>query len=260
MQINAKLGGSNYKIEMEKPLTGKRIMVIGIDSRPKSIKINNEKIVSMVATLNNNLTDFYNESKIIKEYYFENKSQFCIVDFVEKATAIIKQKNKGNKPDWIIIYRQGITLQQKQRLKIEIQEIDNICENKNICYYYILVNTKPTFKFFEKEENSTYKNPKSGLLVLDGIVNRNFFEFYIQPQEVTKGSATPTCFHVAYGNLNYPEMIPKFTFDLCHLYSNWQGSIRIPHVIKCAEKLSKMTAKYKLNELNENLTNGQAYL
>ena len=45
-------------------------------------------------------------------------------------------------------------------------------------------------------------------------------------------------------------MIPKFTFDLCHLYSNCQGSIRIPHVIKCAEKLSKMTAKYKLNELN----------
>ena len=55
-------------------------------------------------------------------------------------------------------------------------------------------------------------------------------------------------------------MIPKFTFDLCHLYSNWQGSIRIPHVIKCAEKLSKMTAKYKLNELNKKLEIGQAYL
>ena len=55
-------------------------------------------------------------------------------------------------------------------------------------------------------------------------------------------------------------MIPKFTFDLCHLYSNWQGSVRMPHVIKCAEKLSKMTAKYKLNELNERLRIGQAYL
>jgi aubergine-like protein len=121
------------------------------------------------------------------------------------------------------------------------------------------VNTKSTFKFFHPE-NDVYYNPYSGLLVLEGIINPNYFEFYIQPQEVTQGSATPTCFHVAYGNLNYPEMIPKFTFDLCHLYSNWQGSIRIPHVIKCAEKLSKMTAKYKLNELNENLTNGQAYL
>ena len=92
------------------------------------------------------------------------------------------------------------------------------------------------------------------------MINRNFFEFYIQPQEVTQGSATPTCFQVAYGNLNFPEFIPKFTFDLCHIYSNWQGSIRIPNVIKCAEKLSKMTAKYKLNELNDNLKIGQAYL
>lgn len=108
--------------------------------------------------------------------------------------------------------------------------------------------------------NQKYSNPSSGLLVIDGVINRNFFEFYIQPQKVNQGSATPTCFHVAHGNLNLPEFIPKFTFDLCHLYSNWQGSVRMPHVIKCAEKLAKMTAKYKLNELNEKLRIGQAYL
>ena len=55
-------------------------------------------------------------------------------------------------------------------------------------------------------------------------------------------------------------MIPKFTFDLSHIYSNWQGTVRIPNVIKAAEKLSKMTAKYKLGELNEELKEGQAYL
>ncbi len=96
--------------------------------------------------------------------------------------------------------------------------------------------------------------------MIDGVTNRNFFEFYIQPQEVTQGSATPTCFHVAYGNLDLPEIIPKLTFDLCHIYSNWQGTVRIPNVIKAAEKLSKMTAKYKLDELNSGLKFGQAYL
>ena len=55
-------------------------------------------------------------------------------------------------------------------------------------------------------------------------------------------------------------MIPKFTFDLCHIYSNWQGIVRIPNVIKSAEKLSKMTAKYKLERLNDELKLGQAYL
>ena len=77
---------------------------------------------------------------------------------------------------------------------------------------------------------------------------------------MTEGSATPSCFHVAYGNLEFPEIIPKFTFDLCHLYSNWQGTVRIPNVIKAAEKLSKMTAKYTHKELNEDLKYGQAYL
>ena len=150
-------------------------------------------------------------------------------------------------------------MQQKEFLKTEIAQIDNTCETKGVLYYYVLVNTKTTFKFFEKS-NKTYTNPGPGLLIIDGVTNRNFFEFYIQPQEVTQGSATPTCFHVAYGNLEFPEMIAKLTYDLSHIYSNWQGTVRIPNVIKAAEKLSKMTAKYTQGELNSNLKIGQAYL
>ena len=103
-------------------------------------------------------------------------------------------------------------------------------------------------------------NPSAGLLVTDEVTSRNKFEFFIQPQQVTGGSATPTRFHVAYGNMNFPEIIPKFTYDLCHIYSNWQGTVRIPNVIKAAEKLSKMTVKTTQEELNKNLTLGQSYL
>ena len=42
---------------------------------------------------------------------------------------------------------------------------------------YILVNTKSTFKFFQPE-GGKYYNPYSGLLVLDGVINRNFFELF----------------------------------------------------------------------------------
>ncbi len=136
---------------------------------------------------------------------------------------------------------------------------DKTLKDKPITYYYILVNTKTNYKFFEKG-NKEFRNPYAGLLVLDGVTTRDYFEFYIQPQEVTQGSATPTCFHVAYGNLNCPEIVPKFTYDLCHIYSNWQGAVRIPNVLKSAEKLAKMTAKYTLMELNEDLKIGQPYL
>ena len=211
----------------------------------------------MVSTVNSSFSNFYNKETIIKEEKKE-QLQFCVSGFIEEAIA---QYNKINSklPGGIIIYRQGVSLQQKDFLESEVNNIKKVCEKNKILYYYILVNTKTTYKFFEKDQNK-FSNPGEGLLVLDGVTNRNFFEFYIQPQLVTGGSATPSCFHVAYGDLNFPEMIPKLTFDLCHLYSNWQGTIRVPHVIKCAEKLSKMTAKYTLKELNDSLKLGQSYL
>ena len=96
--------------------------------------------------------------------------------------------------------------------------------------------------------------------MIDGVTNRNYFEFYIQSQEVTQGSATPTCFHVAYGNMNYPEIIPKFTYDLCHIYSNWQGIISLPNVLKVAEKLCKMAIKNINSSLHEMFEKEQVYL
>ena len=257
LQINAKLGGTSYKAVVDKSVSDRKLMIVGVDSSHVKKKGTG---VAMVATINDNFTEFYNKEEIIKEK--DNKQeglQYCVSSFIEEAIEAYKKHNKNEKPKGVIIYRQGVSLQQKEFLKTEIAQIDNTCETKGVLYYYVLVNTKTTFKFFEKS-NRTYTNPGPGLLIIDGVTNRNFFEFYIQPQEVTQGSATPTCFHVAYGNLEFPEMIAKLTYDLCHIYSNWQGTVRIPNVIKAAEKLSKMTAKYTQGELNSNLKIGQAYL
>ena len=255
LQINAKLGGISYKAEIDKKIKDRDIMVIGIDSSHIKGKGTG---VSKVATINDTFTNFYNDEEIINEKNNKEQLQYSVSTFIKQAIVVYNKKNK-KLPKNIIIYRQGASLQQKNYLKAEIKEIEQECKNNNILFYYILVNTKTNFKFFEKSGNN-YVNPESGLLIIDGVTNKNFFEFYIQPQEVTQGSATPTCFHVAYGNMEFPEMIPKFTYDLCHIYSNWQGTIRIPNVIKAAEKLSKMTAKYTHSELNKNLQIGQSYL
>ena len=256
LQINAKLGGISYKTVMDKTVTERNLMVVGVDSSHIKGKRTG---VAMVATINDSFTDFYNKETIIKEENNKEQLEYCVSSFIEEALAAYNKKN-GGLPKGVVIYRQGVSLQQKEFLKNEIGLIDQTCKTKNVLYYYVLVNTKTTFKFFEKTKSNNYSNPGPGLLVIDGVTNRNFFEFYIQPQEVTQGSATPTCFHVACGNLNFPEMIAKLTYDLCHIYSNWQGTVRIPNVIKAAEKLSKMTAKYTKDELNPKLKIGQAYL
>lgn len=254
LQINAKLSGVSYVVKFEDEVKKQKLMIIGVDSSHIKGKRTG---VAMVATINSSFTNFYNKESIIKEET-KDQLQFCISGFIKEA---ISEYNKLNQklPGGIIIYRQGVSLQQKEYLKNEVNNIKKMCEENKVPYYYILVNTKTTYKFFEKNKNN-FTNPGEGLLVLDGVTNRNFFEFYIQPQLVTGGSATPSCFHVAYGDLDFPEMIPKLTFDLCHLYSNWQGTVRVPHVLKAAEKLSKMTAKYTLAELHDDLNKGQAYL
>ena len=257
LQLNAKLRGVSYKAAFDNSIKDRKFMVIGVDS---SRFKGNKTGVAMVATIDNNFTDFYNKEEIVKEDNYKDQLQYCISSFIEEAVEVYKKENKGESPKGIIIYRQGVSLQQKEFLKDEIRLIDKTCENRSILYYYVLVNTKTTFKFFEKDKRNNFSNPDPGLLIIDGVTNRNYFEFYIQPQEVTQGSATPTCFHVAYGNLNFPEMIPKFTYDLCHIYSNWQGTVRVPNALKCAEKLSKMAAKYMKGELNSNLLLGQSYL
>ena len=257
LQLNAKLGGISYKASVDKNVKERKLMIVGVDSSHIKGKRTG---VAMVATLNDSYTDFYNKEQIIDEKNNKEQLQYCVSTFIEEAVTAYNNKNK-EMPKGVIIYRQGVSLQQKDYLKTEIAQIDMSCKTKHVLYYYILVNTKTSFKFFEKaKKGGEYYNPGSGLLVIDGVTNRNYFEFYIQPQEVTQGSATPTCFHVAYGDLNFPEMIPKLTFDLCYIYSNWQGTVRMPNVIKAAEKLSKMTAKYTLGELNTNLKIGQAYL
>ena len=42
--------------------------------------------------------------------------------------------------------------------------------------------------------------------------------------------------------MNCPDILPTLTFDLCFLYSNWRGPVRVPAPLKYAEKLAKSKA------------------
>ena len=81
LQLNAKLGGINYKIKLDDNIIKQKLMIIGIDFSHIQGK---RTCVSMVATINGSFTDFYNKEDIIIE---ENKIQlqFCLSSFIEEA-------------------------------------------------------------------------------------------------------------------------------------------------------------------------------
>ena len=263
-QINCKLGGANYILNLDKNIKERDIMFIGIDfglNASHTWKKREKGVITMISTKDRTYSKFYVQNEILecKEDDYILKIQEYISSFIKQA--IIKyEKEEKTSPKNIIFYRQGISEYALENIKSEIKIIEEVCNLKNVNYYYVIVNMKTSLKLFElnyrknDREKGEYKNPETGLVVLDKITNLNRFEFYLQPQKVTQGSATPTAFHVIYGNMNYPELLIKLTYWTTFIYPNWKNAVRVPHVLKIAEKYSSMTASITKGRNNENIS------
>ena len=271
LQINNKLGGFNYFLNTNTLIDNRKIMLIGIDSShiwgKKNKRLEERTGIAMVSTKDSKFSKFYTKQEIIEgDLKYASEKRRIINTFIKEAYSKYLKENKNNPPKNVIIYRQGIAYNQLEYVENEVKYIREMCKELKINYYYVNVNTRVTIKFFEYNysKNSDYKgehkNPEQGLIVLDQITNKKKFEFFIQPQKVNIGSATPTYFHVPYGDMDYPELLIQLTYWTTYLYSNWQNSVRVPHVIKMAEKLSYMTAKVTQSALNEKLSEQQAFL
>ena len=138
----------SYLPKLDKEIKERKLMIIGVDSSHIKGKTT---VVAMVATINKSFTNFYNKEINIEE---DGKDQlcFCLNKFIMEAINQYKKLNE-NLPKGIIIYRQGVSLQQKEFLKSEVYNIEEVCKQNNLLFYYVLVNTKTTFRFFEKDKN-----------------------------------------------------------------------------------------------------------
>ena len=118
------MGGISYKVYLDKEIKDKKLMIVGEDSSHIKGKRTG---ICIVATMNDSFTNFYNKEQII-EINESNKGQlnYCVSAFIKEAVEEFKKKENNNKeyPKGIIIYRQGVSLQQKECLKPEIALID----------------------------------------------------------------------------------------------------------------------------------------
>jgi len=258
IQMNTKIGGISCIADFNEEIKKQNLMIVGVDSSGYEEGGKLFQNISFCASLDEYFTNYVNKKTTVTLEDYDN-TNLPISNFMETALSEYFRVHKCF-PGGVIIYRQGISHGQKNYLKTEIEQLHRIFNGESekkcfkeikIKYYYVLVNKKPTLKFFEKDsynkrnrnnDKGIYDNPDSGLLICDKLISSDKFEYYIQPQKVTQGTATPTCFQVEYGTMNCPEILPKLTFDLCFLYSNWRGPVRVPAPLKYAEKLAKSKA------------------
>jgi hypothetical protein len=120
----------------------------------------------------------------------------------------------------------------------------DLFKEPKVNHCFIVVNKKTDVKFFENS-NGSLRNPQDGTVVDTGAVHPEHFEFYLQPQFVNQGTATPSHFHVLYDDTGIPlEILENVTFHMSYYYWGWSGAVRLPAPLKMAEKANAFCGKY----------------
>ena len=259
-QMNIKMGGMNYYIDFKESKIIQQsdiFLIIGLDSK----YVKKKTTYSMTSTKHPKLNVFITQEETCNNSIKEEKNN-TLKKMFRNAIEELKKAKCPKSPDYIILYRQGGNEIHNKRLTVN--ELDNFIEvlnelkeknkddnnfnYKNTKFYYICCNLKSNLKFFEVNENTNintnmntyaYKNPKSGLIVDDNVTQKDKYEFYIQPQFVNQGTATPCHYQVMYYDKDpdkekdlKKENLEKLSFYLSFYYWTWSGAIRTPAMLK----------------------------
>ena len=264
-QMNVKVGGELYNININDILIKNPTMIIGINS---SLVGKNKVKLIMTSSYNPNLSNFFTQIKECSTDQFLYKS--ILNSLLSQAINFFN--NKHNRfPLYVIIYRQGGN--EKQNRKIYIEElpvfkaffsgdINNGGYNSSFKprFSVIVVNKKAELKFFQKEGNNII-NPPSGTVVDCDVTTPEYFEFYLQPQYVNQGTAIPVHFHCILDNTGMPlEIMEQVTYNQTFYYWNWNGPIREPAALKFAEVCSQFNTKVKINSVSDKLMHTPYYI
>ena len=261
-EINIKMGGTNFYIDFygENIIKkGKVYLILGLECR----QVNGEVNYFLTSTTNPNLDRMittYKKCKNVKE-----EKEKAIYELMQSAIDGISKA--PHPPDYIILYRQGGNYVQNKKLaEAEVPMFNKFLNDKkasdekfkkfNPKFIYVCCNLKGDLKFFEKG-NGRYANPKSGLCVDSSVTQKDKYEFYIQPQFVNQGTATPCHYQVLYedrdnendeNNMKLEEL-QMLSFYLSFYYWTWAGAVRVPGALKLATTAMDFLSKHLGNKL-----------
>ena len=262
-QINIKMGGINFYIDTSNLINDKVYLIIGLESK----KVGKDSIDYV-------LTFAYNQ-RLSRTQTIPRTCKNNAEEISKTLNELLDEAIKGlhflghapHPPEYIIIYRQGGNhLQNVKTSQLEIPIfLGNINQRKekiesfrrhNTKLIYICCNLKGDLKFFEESKNG-YSNPPSGLCIDERIVESGKYEFYLQPQYVNQGTATPCHYEVLYQDMDEKnpennmsiEELENLSFQLSFYYWTWSGAVRVPGVLR----LSTTAIDYYSRCLNHRL-------
>ena len=262
-QINVKMGGSNFYIDFYQDnilVKNKIYLVLGLECKT----VGDEMHYSLTSTANPNLYKVITTMRKCKN--IKEEKEKAIGELMQSALDGLRIGKCPHPPDYIILYRQGGNYVQNKKtadneVPMFLKYLNGLKEKLEIFkkydpkFVYVCCNLKGDLKFFERGNNNGYANPKSGLCVDSMVTQKDKYEFYIQPQFVNQGTATPCHYQVLYEdpdsevNLKV-EQLQLLSFYLSFYYWTWAGAIRVPGALKLATTAMTFYSKYLGNKLN----------
>ena len=280
------MGGINFYIDFNdnKIIEKNKVyLIMGLESK-KAGKDSIDYVLTYA--YNSKLSRTHSIPRNCKDNKEEKEKTLC--ELMDEALRGLRETGKApHPPNFIIIYRQGGNHIQNLKLSqdevpVFVNYINNKKEKsdkyKETKLTYVCCNLKGDLKFFEennnsrydnynnkkKEDSKNYQNPSSGLCVDGKVIQKDKYEFFIQPQYVNQGTATPCHYEVLYqdydeknpeNNLSL-ESLQNLTFQLSFYYWTWSGAVRVPSVLK----LSTTALDYYSRCLNHKLNlDGQKF-
>ena len=94
-------------------------------------------------------------------------------------------------------------------------------------------------RFFLRKADGSFRNPDPGTVVDTTVTRLEYHDFFLIPQSTNQGTISPTHFNVIRDDSPYSLSIQQsLAFKLCHLYYNWQGTVKVPAPCQYAHKLA----------------------
>ena len=259
-QMVVKSGGELYHITLHQFLNQNPTMILGVDcARAKG----NKRRYTMTFTYNQFYSRFYSEEKECARGEEEITLQLMLSNafnfFLKCAPNLV----------FLFVYRTGGNDRQNDEiLRREVPIFKTFVSGKGkgafregmtVKMLYLVVNKKNNLKFFKTnpQDGRDLANPDKGTVIDSHVLTPEKYEFYLQPQFVNQGTATPVHFLVLYDEIHMPiEELESITYKQTYYYWNWNGPVREPAALKYAEVCGAYNSKVLKNmPIHEKLKN-----
>jgi len=249
-QLFTKLGSLPWKLQFH--LHGDKLDIYRIPTMLVGIDVNHDRksAASPVAFVSTWDRDFVRTHSQLSYHTLANEvmNPTEMKEFLMNAMNNFKKKNRCF-PRQVIIYRDGIASTQIEHVQKNemtginsaLRELGQDKGRKKTKIEFILVNKRVNCRFVEA---NTLANVPRGLIVDNTVVSSQYWDFYITPADAPEGcTSTPTRFIIIRDELNLSQKnavleIESLTKQLCNLYYNWPGPVRVPAIVKNADKLT----------------------